>query len=129
MPNNSELKKALEKASKQIVLKNRQIEELNAKLSHFLYLEEINSQKASKEHSIDTCSKPDETTSVSNVDVKVDTEAAVKVQTETPVSTPLEPIQELAPVNDQDCVNVEIVEGSVKAVKKRSRSIWRLYLW
>jgi hypothetical protein len=122
MPNNSELKKALEKASKQIVLKNKQIEELNAKLSHFLHLEELNSQKVSIIDQNPVATKT-EISEVSNAEVEVQTEI---------VSAQVDPVSSVdSKIND---VNVEIVDipaDVVQAppVKKRSRSIWRLYLW
>ena len=134
MPNNSELKKALEKAGKQIVVKNKQIEELNAKLSHLLYLEELNSQKASIDPTIDIEPKPaaTENKQVSKAEAEVQTEIVPATVTHETPETPIE--------SEVECVNVEVAEESTanananssthdNVVKKRSRSIWRLYLW
>jgi len=133
MPNNSELKKALEKASKQIVVKNKQIEELNAKLSHFLHLEEINSQKVSI---------VDQKPVATIAEIAEVSKAEVKVQTEI-VSASVEPVEPVEPVVNEpkvdmdepkvETVNVEIVDNPKDVLpvpaKKRLRSIWRLYLW
>ena len=102
MPSNLELKKSLEQTKKQLVVKDKEIADLNAKLSKFLELEEL-------------AKKNDVVNSVKDI---VEEIVAVSISTETKIDTDKNP-------------NNTPVQSETKAVdkKKKKRSAWNLYLW
>ena len=105
MPSNLELKKSLEQTKKQLVVKDKEIAELNAKLSKFLALEESVEDSASEPR----IPVSDKTLENVPVDISVDIEPSVTM-----------PILENSLVNGEDKTTEK---------KKKKRSAWSLYLW
>lgn len=107
MPSNLELKRSLEQARKEIILKTKTIDELNEKLSKFL-----ESEESSKVNTIESPLKSQLESSLGNPNVEEQNINTVDSEI-TPVST--------------NAVN-NIDEKHIK-LKKKKRSLWNLYLW
>jgi len=103
MPSNLELKRSLEQTRKELSNKNKEIEQLNAKLSSFLELKE--SDKVNKDVKIaeTVCINTENT---ENTDTNTDTN------------------------NNGLCKLQESTQSpDSKPIKKRKKSLWYLYLW
>ena len=158
MPSNADLKKALEKANRQVALKDKQINELNAKLSAFFKLEEAKTTESAliKNLEIESIPEENEENSISKtqpIDIKqkqveivpeiiiVAPEAAPEAAPEGVLVSAPEGVLVAAPEVAHEGVLVAAPEGVLVAVpeaapetkiaikKKKSRSIWRLYIW
>ena len=137
MPSNADLKKALEKANKQVALKDKQISELNATLSNFFKLAEAKNEECKlKKLEIDTIPEED-TLKIKSQPIDIKSKSLEK-QSEIAkvVEEPTEVVEEPTEVVEEPTEVVEVegptdadVEEKPTIKKKKSRSIWRLYLW
>jgi hypothetical protein len=132
MPSNADLKKALEKANKQVALKDKQISELNAKLSSFFKLAEAKNEESKLQNKlelvIDTIPEEDTITNKTQpIGIKpksVQKQSEITEVVEVPTDAAVE-----GPTDDAVEVPTDAVEEKPVIKKKKSRSIWRLYLW
>ena len=130
MPSNADLKKALEKANKQVALKDKQISELNATLSNFFKLAEAKNEECKlKKLEIDTIPEED-TLKIKSQPIDIKSKSLEK-QSEIAkvVEEPTEVVEEPTEVVEVEGPTDADVEEKPTIKKKKSRSIWRLYLW
>ena len=140
MPSNADLKKALEKANKQVALKDKQISELNGKLSDFFKLAEAKNEECKlKKLGIDTIPEEEKTliSKSQPIDIKskpLEKQSEITEVVEGSSETNTEVVEGSSETNTEVVegsseTNTEVVEEKPVIKKKKSRSIWRLYLW
>ena len=131
MPSNADLKKALEKANKQVALKDKQISELNATLSNFFKLAEAKNEECKlKKLAIDTILEEENTLISKSQPIDIKSKPLEKQSEITEVvEEPTEVVEEPTEVVEVEGSTDAVVEEKPIIKKKKSRSIWRLYLW
>ncbi len=114
MPSNLELKKSLEQTKKQLVVKDTEIAELNAKIAKFFAAEEAAKNKYNS-------SKVEENVPV---DVSVDIEPSSEIEPQVSM-----PILDNSLVNSNGVGTSSDSKDKTTEKKKKKRSPWNLYLW